>query len=185
MATPPPEEEEQSILYTVDVATGREELLARDAEEPAFSPDGRWVAFADRRHPGISRVRLDGSRRTRIFRGSFVESLDWSPGGRSIAFRQFFSKVFHENGHRTRRYYTALRVVGVRSGHVRRLVRHWTGTASLAGFSWSPTGRRLLVSTYINERSREELFMVGARSARVVPVGMPGSWPAWQPLPTG
>jgi Tol biopolymer transport system component len=173
---------ESSNLYKVDVATGREDLLARGGEHPIFSPDGRSVAFVHSQGLGISTVRLDGTGRTRVFRGHSVESLDWSPGGRSIAFVQFFSKrLLHENGEPYRRYFKDLRVIGVRSGHIKRLVRRAVGSTSLESVSWSPTGRRLLLSMSIDQRGA--LFMVGARTARVVRIGVEGFTPAWQPLP--
>jgi hypothetical protein len=60
------------------------------AVTPAFSPDGRWVAFCDQAGPGgtyqIFRVRVDGRRRSRVTRGGgrrggAVEhiTLAWAP----------------------------------------------------------------------------------------------------------
>lgn len=171
-------DEDRSSLYAISLATDKERLLARDAALPAFSPDGRSIAFLDQRdgHPGISTIRAGGGRRTRVFRGDFVESLDWSPDNRAIAFVQF-SRQHH-------RAYTDLRVLDLRTGHVRRLARRLAEGprgARLSGVAWSPTGRRLLVARWNRARARNELFVVGARSGRVVPLGITGETPAWQP----
>jgi Tol biopolymer transport system component len=170
---------ERWYLYRVSVATGKRTLVAKDAEQPAVSPDGRWVAFADRRAQGISRVRLDGTgKRVPIFRGHFVESLDWAPDGRSIAFIKFF---------RTKqlKYVDDLLVVNVRSGTRRLLVRRLAGPAGLSDPAWSPTGKRLVVGGWNSHRAVTDLLSVDAHSGAVTKLVEHGAAPAWQPGASG
>ncbi|MEA2458857.1 MAG: Dipeptidyl peptidase N-terminal region [Thermoleophilaceae bacterium] len=171
---------DRSFLEAVSLATGKQWRVASDGATPVFSPNGRSVAYVDQRqgHPGISTVRVRGGHRRQAFRGEFVQSLDWSPDNRTIAFVQFFRK--HH------RAYTDLRIVDVRTGHVRRLARRLAegpGGARLSGVSWSPTGRRLLVAGWNRTRAASELLVVGARTGHVAPLGVTGEAPAWQPLP--
>lgn len=71
-----------------------ERSVAEAALVPAWSPDGRWIAYAQHRDArnvaaGIAVVRADGRGRrliTRFARSPFGLSLKWSPDGRRLAF---------------------------------------------------------------------------------------------------
>ncbi|MEA2443892.1 MAG: TolB protein [Thermoleophilales bacterium] len=166
-------------LVAVDLATGQERLVAYDAVEPTFSPDGKRVAFVDQsrqryRYRSIGVVGLDGKGRRLVYRGGAaaisVDAIDWSPSGASIAFVQS-----------DRGQSTSLSVVTLRSGGVKRLRRAGRGKGSLGrGVSWSPTGKRLAVGSWDGNRNYE-LLLVTTRG-RATKVGRKGQAPSWQPL---
>jgi Tol biopolymer transport system component len=55
--------------------------------DPAWSPDGRWIAFASSRSAGgIYVVHPDGRDLRRVWRGSSADYPSWSPNGRWLAF---------------------------------------------------------------------------------------------------
>ncbi len=58
------------------------------ALDPAWSPDGRWIAYAAREGKGVDVfvMAADGSRRQRLTDDGLARSPAWSPDGRSIAY---------------------------------------------------------------------------------------------------
>lgn len=72
-------------VWTVDLATGAHRALtAPDARSagPAWSPDGRWIAFVSERDgdPELYVMRADGARETRLTRAPGPDSgLLWAP----------------------------------------------------------------------------------------------------------
>lgn len=74
----------------VATANGRERRLTfRGADQPSWSPHGRWIAFT--RGASVFAVRSAGGPARRLTRGS--EPV-WSPDGRSIAFlRRGFNRI--------------------------------------------------------------------------------------------
>jgi len=166
-------------LVLVDVATGRERVLTYDAGSPAFSPDGKWVAFVDMgvqnrqgRYRDIGIVRTNGRDRRVVYRSArnrVTSSPDWSPTGATIAFG--CSGVV--GGH----YRDDLCLVGVRSGRMRVLAR------GVAFGAWSPTGRRILVSGDDGSGGATEAMAVPSGGGTPTPLGWQGHAEAWQPLP--
>jgi Tol biopolymer transport system component len=69
-------------LAILDVRSGRTRALT-NGRNPAWSPNGRWIAFS--RTNGIYVIRPDGSARRRLTRGSDT-SPTWSSDGRKLAF---------------------------------------------------------------------------------------------------
>lgn len=119
-----------SSVATIDPATGRVRTLAagrgRFDSEPAWSPDGRRLAFArstdGRRRLRLHVMRADGSGVRRITDGRFDDRPAWSPDGRWIAFQST----------------TGIRLVRPDGTGARRLPGSGAGDARPA---WSPGGR--------------------------------------------
>ena len=132
-------------IYSV-LASGRGKFKltshrARDSA-PAYSPDGRRVAFhSDRGARGVSEiwtVNADGSRERRITRlNGDAMFPDYSPDGSRIAF----------SGHARGR---AKMDVYVINANGRRLVRLTKGTGNDERPVWSPGGRKI---AFVSDRS--------------------------------
>jgi dipeptidyl aminopeptidase/acylaminoacyl peptidase len=149
--------------------------------DPAWSPDGRWIAFASSRSAGgIYIVHPNGRDLQRVWRGSSADYPSWSPNGRWIAFSTARGIVV------TRRNGSARRLLVRRSkteepkwsgdgrdiafavelpdsnsdiyikplngGHPRPVARSRIGV-EIQGFDWSPTGRALALTVYDNRIS--------------------------------
>jgi dipeptidyl aminopeptidase/acylaminoacyl peptidase len=118
-------------LYLLDVRSGNIEALTSDAERadsrPAFSPDGRQIAYVSRRAGGVAEdIGIDelylvsataGAKPRRLVKTWTPnhQHLEWSPDGRLIAFLigdepKFNAYILDD-----------LAVVEVASGHVRDL----------------------------------------------------------------
>lgn len=100
-----------SSAVAVDLRTGRTSLLAREASEPTYSPDGSEVAFirwrnwrsngVDDGSPPIdelrvARVGVPGKSRLLLRRRKLLASPSWDPSGSRLAF--ILSRVV-ENGY--------------------------------------------------------------------------------------
>ena len=85
---------------------------------PAWSPDGKWLAFArstnGRRSFHVYVMRSDGSGVRQLTRGRFDESPAWSPDGKWIAYASAAGiRIVHPNGSGSR----AVRGTGVTAAH--------------------------------------------------------------------
>lgn len=77
-------------LFLISAATGkRRPLTKRMVAEgvPAWTPDGRWIAYAGE-DGSVNKIRRDGTRRQRLFElpGEEVAALNWSRDGRHLVF---------------------------------------------------------------------------------------------------
>jgi TolB protein len=78
-------------IFTIDPATHRVKRLTDTSKKeyaPAWSPDGRWLAFG--RDGDIYKMRRDGSNQVRLTQTQNSESeLAWSPSGNRIVFTRY------------------------------------------------------------------------------------------------
>jgi len=78
-------------LFVVEVESGDERRLTgneRYEGDPAWSPDGDWIAFSS--DEGLSIIRPDGRDRRTLTTKWNHSSPSWSPDGKQIAFSDYF-----------------------------------------------------------------------------------------------
>ncbi len=147
--------------------------------EPAWSPDGKWIAYSAQQTSGsdIFLVNLDGTGRQRLTDNKAIDGAPaWSPDGRQIA---FFSDrdgnweiyVMPAPGPQAQ--------VNADSSNVRRLTNHPGQDHSP---TWSPDGTRI---AFVSDRDgNEEIYLMDPDSAnlRRLTHNKAEDWfPAWSP----
>jgi hypothetical protein len=145
-------------LYTV--AGGRIRLLRRDAAEPAWSPDGRRLAYVAPGSGGASDLFVIDADGTNDGQITWTEGVDetspsWSPDGKRL--------VVERGG--------TIVVVRADGKGARVLASGWEP-------AWSPGGRRIAFS------NGTDLYLVSARKVRpqrLTSTPTPDSAPAWAP----
>lgn len=138
--------------------------------DPAWSPDGKWIAFAHEvpMHPTIQLIRPDGRDRHTLTSG---EVPSWSPDGRELAFQA------GEVG--------ALHVFSIRrDGSVRRQITHSSSSDTLP--DWSPNGRQIVFVREASGRSQvAQLYLADAKRAvaaqPLTRTSMYDTTPGWSP----
>ena len=148
-----------------------------DVIEPAFSPDGKFIActfkLADREHH-ITVVEIETGSKRRLTSGATLKSSPaWSPDGKRIAFKS------------TRDGKSNLYVVSAETGEgdgsspAQALTRH----ASLNGApAWSPDGQFLAFES--DREGRFDIWVMNADGGNPHPLTKPASHdtgPAWSP----
>jgi Tol biopolymer transport system component len=173
-------------IAVVDTRTGRIRSLVSGGTDPAWSPDGRLIAFVQSAQ--LRTIRPDGSGERTLFtspplRGSIVPGLyrpSWSPDGRSIAVtRLWYGKLSA--------FYEDQLIVSRATGKSRRLPCNPPstpptvgGTQSVYGHStdrlvWSPDGTALAGS------SGDAIWTCALDGSSASWLGT-GVQPDWQPL---
>jgi len=166
----------RSALYSLDVRSGEQRLLRRDAgtiEGPAWSSTGDQIAFARQvaaTNWDLYAIDASGGAPRRLTSTPAQETNpEWSPNGRRIAFtRQLAS------GHWA--------IFTMRAdGTERRRVTD--GRQSAVEPTWSPEGRRIAYTVQsANDRSRIAVSTAGGtRERHVTPPRLYASQPAWSP----
>jgi Tol biopolymer transport system component/DNA-binding winged helix-turn-helix (wHTH) protein len=136
-------------------------LIAMDGKQgwPAFSPDGKLVAFAEYegQHPGIYTTLPGGERPLRLTEDDNDCCPAWSPDGRQIAF------VRRESSARS--IYTVSALGGAERKLYTGAKRVWT---YCDGMDWSPTGNALAFPevTANPEQSRISLLSLADLSVK-------------------
>ena len=134
--------------------------------DPAWSPDGKWIAFTHEvpMHPAIYVIRADGAKRHRLAAG---EVPSWSPRGHEIAF---------QGGDVSR---PQLYLIG-RDGSGRRRITRSSGHDILP--DWSPDGRRIV---FVSDRDgNDEIYVVdrdGSHPRRLTREPAYDTTAAWSP----
>jgi Tol biopolymer transport system component len=124
-------------LYVIGAdGRGLTKLIDLPVQHPAWSPDGRRIAFSH--ECAIWVARADGSDLRRVTGGTRCAATPaWSPDGRRLA----FSDVFRRSGVRVS---AAVAVVNVDGTGLRHVSRRDDGLfIDDAAPSWSPDGRRI------------------------------------------
>lgn len=167
-------------LWVVNINGSGLRRVTEDGMTPAWSPDGRTIAFA-RRAPGslayeIWLVDPDGTNERRLTEAPRVDDRhfaqdfvpDWSPNSREIAFSRRY---------RGRRDIYVIRPDG--SG-----LRRVTKQAGLHDWpAWSPDGRRIAFLTTFGRRESIDVINVdGTRSKRLATGAVTYAHLDWQPL---
>lgn len=115
-------------VWTMDASGGDRRLVADDAYDVAWSPDGSRLALTV--EDGIVTVATDGSDRRVVVRARAAGDPVWSPDGTRLAFVSY------------RRFNPTLETIGVDGTDRRRVVR--ARDTFFETPEWSPDGRTLL-----------------------------------------
>lgn len=77
-----------SGIYLIDTTGNNRRVLVPSvlAVQPAFSPDGQWIAFAYLGDDAIYKIKVNGDSLTRLTAGNTDQEPDWSPDGKWIAY---------------------------------------------------------------------------------------------------
>jgi len=146
----------ETEIWIGDAATGESRQVTnarKSSTQPAFSPDGAWLAFVSDRDNKrqLYRIALRGGeaeRLTSIEEG--VNNFAWSPGGKEIAFTSVDAQS-DAMKERERRWgdikiedqdqrYTHLHLLDVAAKSVKQITK---GNFVVGSFEWSPDGRQI------------------------------------------
>ena len=114
---------------------------------PAWSPDGKEIAFASNRDGGgIFLIRPDGTNIRRISSATRSRAPEWSPDGKELAFEAA----------------DGLRIVSATGEGEHRLVRVRTSAERGLTPAWSPDGKQIAFVRRVNDGAYV-IFMVDRR----------------------
>lgn len=165
----------------------------KSATAPAFSPDGRWIAFLSPRsgpRANLWRIRVDGGEAEQLTeeRGG-ISSFEWAPDGNSLAFVMADPKtdaeekadrerrdafVVGENHKRSRLYVVPCTTDASGKRAVRRLTggdMHVGGLLGGRNFNWSPDSRTIVFAhqptPLVDDWRKTDISLVDAATGKV------------------
>lgn len=170
----------------------------KSSSQPAFSPDGRWIAFISDRSDTrqLYRLSLDGGEAEMLTSGSEgVNAFAWSPDGTRIAYTmtdavtpamkartEQYGEITHED-HDARMAH--LHVVTVATRATAPLTK---GAFVVGAFAWSPDGTRVAfdhrVSSDAGQSGTADISVVDVASGAITPLvtqAGPDTNPKWSP----
>jgi Tol biopolymer transport system component len=152
-----------TALFSTAADGSHRRLLVPDASNPAWSPDGRQIAYSSSRG-GIWIARADGSSRRRLTApphrdGALDNEPGWSPDGSRVAFH----REWYGNGNPAP-IIVDLYAVEVRTGRVTRL----TQTPKIPEFepAWSPDGMQVAYNSGERGSEKDGIYVLDLASGR-------------------
>ena len=193
-------------IWLLDVASGQTIQLTRGKKScsgPAWSPDGRWIAFASSRADDKSQIfviRPDGGEAIQLTKAETgIGGFDWSPDGKTIAFTASdpvaeaskARKDFYGDYDVVRREYTHSHLWTVDVAEAMNAPqpgrRRTSGKAfTVGGFDWSPDGIKITFSATVDpdliNGGTSDIYVLdlgGDKVRKIVDLPGPDSSPLW------
>jgi TolB protein len=163
-------------LYVSSVSGCSAKWLTRSAAgDPAWSPDGRWIAFDTSGYGDIYKIHRNGAGLTRLFQGHGIDEgwgPAWSPDGRSIAFI------------RVRRHGDQIWTMRA-DGSGAHLLQTDSGRSD-SSLAWSHDGRWIaFASSRTSEPRAIKVMRADGSDPRTITHGAPAWNPVWLPHDAG
>lgn len=136
---------------------------------PAFSPDGRWIAFTSKRDDNrdVFVIRVDGSDLTRLTDDAGGDGYpSWSPDGARLAF------------HSDRDGNYEIYVMNADGSGQTRITDHPADDYNPA---WSPDGQRIVFDSDRDDVEGDELYTIAPDGASLSMIVDHGVFPTWAP----
>jgi dipeptidyl aminopeptidase/acylaminoacyl peptidase len=170
---------------------------AKSSQQPAWSPDGTWIAFVSDRSDvrQLYRLSVEGGEAEALTSGEAVSAFAWSPDSRRIAYtmpdpvtaamkerQEKYGEYTHEDrDHRM----AQLHVVEVATKATTAMT---AGAFVVGAFDWSPDGARIAFDHRVNSDAGSsgsaDISVVDVASRQVTPLVTqegPDSNPRWSP----
>ena len=151
------------------------------ATEPAWSPDGKWIAYHSVELHGVWVVTANGGPARQVTK--FGATPAWSPDGKQLAFRSYEASSlavsdWPGDGEST------IWTVAVDGSNLQQVTQPRNPPGQHADPSWSPDGRRVIFATLaiITMGFRGALFTADVKSGEIRPISVGDIWGAANPV---